>query len=288
MKKTILSLILEIGKTAIGCALFALGFDLFLMPGGMNAGGLSGLAMIFVHVFGIGTVGVITALMNVPLFILAGVKIGKKFFVGSILGMLFSSAFIDLFAFLPVPQVDPLIGAIYGGVICGAGLGFVFAAGVSTGGSDIIVRLLKLKYRHVPIGVISMCFDAVVVILTGIVYRDVNAALYTGIAIFISGKIIDVVVYSFDYSNVALIITSRYEEVAQVISDKLARGATYLHGEGTYSRKATKVVLTAVKKQQIAELKQLVVEIDPDAFIIVQEAHQVLGDGFIRYSKDSL
>lgn len=288
MKDKVWSLALDILKTAIGCALFALGFDLFLMPGGMNAGGLSGLAMVFVHLTNFGSVGTLTALLNVPLFILAGMKIGKKFFVGSFLGMAFSSVFIDLFALLPVPQTEPLIAAIYGGVICGAGLGFVFAAGVSTGGSDIIVRLLKLKYRHVPIGVISMCFDAAVAVLTGVVYQDVNSALYTGIAIFISGKIIDMVVYSFDYSTVALIITKDYEQIAQTISDRLERGATFLHGEGTYSRKETKVVLTAVKKQQVAELKELVVEIDPDAFIIVQEAHQVLGDGFIRYSKDSL
>lgn len=288
MKNKIWSTLLDVIKTAIGCALFALGFDLFLMPGGMNAGGLSGLAMILVHVTGLGTVGVVSALMNVPLFILGGMKIGKKFFLGSLMGMLFSSVFIDLFAALPVPQVEPMIGALYGGLVCGIGLGFVFAAGVSTGGSDIIVRLLKLKWRHVPIGVISMCFDACVAVLTGIVYREVSSALYTGIAIYITGKIIDMVVYSFDYSKVALIITKEYEQVAQVISDKLERGATYLYGEGTYSRKETKVVLTAVKKQQIAELKELVVHIDPDAFIIVQEAHQVLGDGFIRYSKDAL
>lgn len=288
MKKTVLSVILDITKTAIGCALFALGFDLFLLPGGMNAGGLSGLAMILVHILGLGTVGAVTAIMNIPLFVLACMKISKKFFVGSFVGMAFSAVFIDLFSMLPVPQVEPLLGALYGGVICGSGLGFVFAAGVSTGGSDIIVRLLKLKWRHVPIGVISICFDACVALLTGIVYQDVNSALYSGIAIFITGKIIDMVVYSFDYSKVALIITAHYEDVAQVISDKLERGATYLHGEGTYSRKPTKVVLTAVKKQQIAELKQLVVEIDPDAFIIVQEAHQVLGDGFIHYSKDNL
>lgn len=288
MKNKVWSTLLDVIKTAIGCALFALGFDMFLMPGGMNAGGLSGLAMVFTHVTNIGSVGFITALLNIPLFFLAGMKIGKKFFLGSLMGMLFSSVFIDLFAMLPALQVEPLIGAVYGGLICGAGLGFVFAAGVSTGGSDIIVRLLKLKWRHVPIGVISICFDACVAILTGIVYRDVNSALYSGIAIYITGKIIDVVVYSFDYSKVALIITKEYEQVAQVISDKLERGATYLYGEGTYSRKETKVVLTAVKKQQVAELKELVVGIDPDAFIIVQEAHQVLGDGFIRYSKDAL
>lgn len=286
--KKVWNLVWELVKTAAGCAIFALGFDLFLLPGGMNAGGLSGLAMVFVHLTDLGTVGIVTALLNVPLFILAGVKVGKKFFLGSFVGMVFSSAFIDLFAGIPAPQIEPLLGALYGGVVCGAGLGFVFAAGVSTGGSDIIVRLLKLKWRHVPIGVINMCFDAAVAVVTGIVYQDMRSALYTGIAIFVSGKLVDMVVYSFDYSKVALIITTHYEQVARDISDKLARGATYLHGEGTYSGKATKVVLTAVKKQQIAELKQLVVDIDPDAFIILQDAHQVLGDGFIRYSKDSL
>ena len=288
MKSQAWNAVWNILKTAVGCALFALGFDLFLLPGGMNAGGLSGLAMVFVHLTELGSVGTITALMNIPLFVLAGMKIGKKFFVGSFFGMIFSSFFIDVFTLIPAPDVEPLIGALYGGLICGAGLGFVFTAGVSTGGSDIIVRLLKLKWRHVPIGVINTCFDACVAVLTGIVYRDVNSALYSGIAIFIAGKIIDVVVYSFDYSKVALIITRDYEQVTREISKKLDRGATYLHGEGSYSHRATKVILTAVKKQQVAELKELVVDIDPDAFIIVQEAHQVLGDGFIRYSKDAL
>ena len=197
MKTRYWSTVLDILKTAIGCAIFALGFDLFLLPGGMNAGGLSGLAMVFVHLTDLGSVGLVTALLNIPLFVLAGLKIGKKFFLGSLIGMAFSSVFIDVLAWLPVPDVEPLLGAVYGGLICGAGLGFVFAAGVSTGGSDIVVRLLKLKYRHVPIGVISMSFDACVAILTGIVFRDVNSALYTGIAIFISGKIIAAAILFF-------------------------------------------------------------------------------------------
>ncbi len=280
--------ILEIAKIAVGCALFGLGFNLFLVPNELNAGGLSGLAMIIVHVLGIGTVGTVTAIMNLPLFAIGGLKIGKKFFFGSLIGMLFSSVFLDAFAILPTPQTEPLIGALYGGVICGIGLGMVFVSGVSTGGSDIIVRLLKLKYQNVPIGTISICFDLCVVVLTGLVFRDITPALYSGVVIFITGQVIDAVVYRFDYSKVALIITKEYDKVAQVISDELERGATFLHGEGCYRHEATKVVLTAVKKQQLADLKRLVVEIDPDAFIIVQEAHQVLGDGFARYSKDAL
>ena len=202
--------------------------------------------------------------------------------------MFTSSLLIDIFALIPFVSPEPLLGALYGGVLCGLGLGLVFACGTSTGGSDILVRLLKLRWRNVPIGRISMAFDALVVILTGLVFRDVTKALYTGITVFVCGQVVDAVVYRFDYSKVALIISSEYEKIAREIGIKLDRGATYLHGEGTYSGNQTKVVLAAVKKQQIAELKELVTNIDPNAFIIVQEAHQVLGDGFSRYSKDSL
>ena len=288
MKYSIVTVLKDTLITAFGCALFGLGFSLFLEPNGLNAGGLSGLAMVLVHLTNFGTVGIITALMNIPLFILAGMKVGKKFFVGSFVGMAFSSLFIDLFAKIPAPELEPLICCLYGGAVCGVGLGFIFAAGVSTGGSDIIVRLLKLRWRNVPIGVINICFDTGVASLTGLVFWDISVALYSGVAIFITGQVIDIVVYRFDYSKVALIITKQYDAVAEAISDKLERGATFLHGEGTYSHQDTKVVLTAIKKQQLAELKALVVDLDPDAFIIVQEAHQVLGDGFKRYHKDSL
>ena len=274
--------------TVFGSAVFALGFALFLMPNDMNPGGISGLAQVLVEVLGFGSVGTLAILINLPLFLLGGVKIGRKFFFGSLIGMLLSNALIDALAMIPFPVVEPLMGVLYGGVLCGVGLGIVFMAGTSTGGSDILVRLLKLRYRNVPIGQISMAFDVIVVILTGIVFQDITKALYTGLTAFLCGKMVDAVVYRFDYSTVVLIISSEYEAIAKNIGLKLDRGATFLHGEGTYSHHQTKVVLAAIKKQQLAELKELVTEIDPRAFIIVQEAHQVLGDGFSRYSKDSL
>ena len=274
--------------TVLGSAVFAFGFAVFLEPNDMNAGGISGLAQVAVELTGLGSVGTLSILINLPLFILGGLKIGKRFFAGSLLGMLLSSVLIDFFSAFAAFEFEPLVGVLYGGVLCGLGLGIVFVAGTSTGGSDILVRLLKLKYRNVPIGQISMSFDAVVVLLTGLVFQDVTKALYTGITVFICGQVIDAVVYRFDYSKVALIISPEYEAIAQEIGRKLDRGATFLHGEGSFSHKSTKVVLTAVKKQQVAELKELVMGIDPGAFIIVQEAHQVLGDGFARYSKDSL
>lgn len=287
MKKGIQTAI-WIGKLIVGGVLFALGFNLFLVPNGLNAGGLSGLSMVLVHMLSFGSVGAVTMIINLPLFLFGGKKIGKRFFIGSLIGMAALSAAIDLLASLPVPGTEPLIAALYGGALCGIGIGIVFAAGASTGGSDIVVRLLKMRYQHVPIGMISMCFDLTVAVLTGLVFQDISRTLYSGVAIFVTGKVIDAVVYRFDYSKVAIIISKQYETIAREVGQKLDRGATFLHGQGVYSGNETKVVLTAVKRQQIADLKALVVQIDPDAFIIVQEAHQVLGDGFARYSKDSL
>ena len=275
-------------KTIVGSTIYAAGFACFLMPNDMSPGGISGLALVITELTGFGSVGLWSIMMNLPLFIMGGVKIGKRFFAGSMLGMFLSSVMIDVFTWSELYVMESLLAMLYGGVVCGLGLGMVFTAGTSTGGTDILARLLKLKYRNAPIGQISMTCDALVVVLTGLIYQDLNKALYTGIALFLSAKVMDAVIYSFDYSKVALIISSEYEAIAQAIGKRLDRGATFLHGEGSYSHMGTKVVLAAVKKQQLTELKELVMEIDPKAFVIVQEAHQVLGDGFSRYSKTSL
>ena len=134
-------------STLLGSLIFALGFDLFLVPNDLNPGGISGLSVIIVEVLGFGSVGTLSILINLPLFALGGIKIGKRFFIGSLIGMVSSSVLIDLLVLLPAPQSEPLLGALYGGVVCGAGLGMVFVAGTSTGGSDILVRLLKLRFR---------------------------------------------------------------------------------------------------------------------------------------------
>lgn len=277
-----------IAATILGSAVFALGFSCFLLPNEISPGGISGLALVAVELLKFGSVGSLAILINLPLFLFAGLKIGRRFFFGSLTGMLVSSALIDVFALISMPATEPLIGALYGGALCGLGLGAVFAAGASTGGSDILVRLLKLRWRDVPIGQISMCFDGMVAVITGIVFQDLNKALYTGVAVFLCGKIMDAVVYRFDYSKVALIITREHQAIAEAINARLDRGATFLRGEGSYTHQEMMVVLTAVKRQQITELKELVMELDPAAFVIVQEAHQVLGDGFSRYHRNAL
>lgn len=275
-------------RLVVGCGLFGLGFDLFLLPNGLNAGGLSGLAMVIVSLLGTGSVGVISALLNIPLFAVAGFRLGRRFLLLSLAGTLTSAAFLELFSYIPAPVVEPLLAAIYGGSLCGLGVGAVFTAGGSTGGSDIVIRLMKQRWRGIPIGTLAILFDVTVAGITGIIFRDLSRALYSAIAVFISGQVVDAVVYRFDYSRVAWIISRHHEKIAAEIGNRLGRGATFLQGEGSYRHKPTFVVLTAVRRQQLPQLRELVAAVDPDAFMIVQEAHQVLGDGFLRYSRETL
>ena len=276
---------------AVGSAIFSLGFDLFLEPAGISCGGVSGIAMLIVYATKSKflTVGILSALINLPLFFFGYHKIGKLFFFGSLLGMVVTSVGFDLFArILPIPKTEPLVAAIFGGVIIGAGLGIVFIAGASTGGVDIVARLLKLKFRNFPIGKILLCMDLCTAVATGIVYGEFNNTLYSVITLVLSSFVLDKVVYGMDYAKVALIISDRYEEIAQAIDTQLDRGVTLLHGQGFYLRSDKFVLLSAIKRKQLAQLKDLVMSIDPSAFIILQDAHQVLGDGFKRYDRNEL
>lgn len=292
MKKSIWDRFGWIICTVIGSFIFGAGYALFLAPCDLNAGGISGLSAVLVELLNKDgkipflSVGTLTILINLPLFAFGGIRIGKRFFFGSLLGMMLSSVVMDYFPF--ALDVEPLVGALYGGVLVGIGVGMVFLAGASTGGADIVVRLVRLKARNMNVGQIAMSFDAIVICFTGIVFGDITNALYTGIAVFLTGKLMDAVVYGFDNSKVAWIISREHERVVEEIGRALGRGATYLYAQGTYTKTDNKVILVAVYPKQVAELKDLVTSVDPNAFIIMQDAHKVLGDGFAKHDKDGL
>lgn len=275
-----------LGLILLGSAIFSLGFDLFLEPNQLNTGGVTGIAMILVHVLKWSSVGKLAAILNVPLFLLGYHHMGRKFFFGSLLGMLSSSFFLELFSHLPIPETEPLLGALYGGVLAGAGLGLVFLSGASTGGTDIISRLLKKRFRGFGLGKLTLAVDLVVVTLTGIVFKDFSKTLYCVITLYVSSLVLDGVIYNLDYSTVALIITDHKAEVSKAIEVGLDRGVTVLQGRGGYTGKEKSVLLSAIRRRQVPELKDLVRDTDPDAFMILQEAHQVLGNGFKRYSDE--
>lgn len=273
---------------AIGSAIFALGFDLFLAPNQIGAGGVSGLAMVVNAFLPMISVGAFSIVVNIPLFIAGYRFVGRKFFWGSLLGMFLSSLLIDLFTLLPEIPTEPLLGAIYGGLLTGIGCGIVFMQGASTGGVDIAGRLLKYKFSGIPIGKLMLLVDMIIAVITGIAFRDLNKVLYCIVALFVTSEALDAVVYRFDYSYVAMIITDQDETIRDAIAAQLDRGCTYLQGQGAYTGQPKKVIYCAIKRQQVAELKELVMNADPNAFFVLQEAHQVLGEGFDRYSKHQL
>ena len=273
---------------ALGCALFSLGFYLFLQPNQINVGGVSGIGQLLTHLTGFGSVALWSVLINVPLFLVSIRGVGKKFFVGSLCGMLLSNLFLSLFERIPAPVTEPLLATLYGGLLTGLGLGLVFVAGASTGGVDIVARLLRPSFPNFPIGRIMLAIDIVTVTLTGVVFGDINKALYSAVTLYVCSMVLDGVVYGLDYSVVALVISDQHQTICQEITSKLDRGITILRGQGYYSGQDKRVILCAIKKRQAAELKELVMGIDPAAFVILQEAHQVVGEGFKRYSKNDL
>ena len=289
MKERALPAVRELFLIALGSAVFALGFDLFLAPHAFGAGGVSGLAVVVCRFVPWMSVGLFSFLLNIPLFLAGRRMVGRKFFWGSLAGMLISSVLIDtLDGILPPVNTEPLLGAIFGGLLVGGGCGIVFMQGASTGGGDIAARLLKYRFQELPIGKLMLLIDLCIAGITGIAFRDLNKVLYCVVALFVSSEAMDAVVYGLDYSYVAMIITDREETIRDEIDKRLGRGCTYLHGEGSYSRVPKNVVYCAIRRQQVAELKALVMEADPDAFLVLQEAHQVLGEGFQRYSRGSL
>lgn len=274
-----------------GSLISSTGFVMFFEPSGINCGGISGVAMLIKYVAKSPyvTIGLVSAIINIPLFLVGFKKIGKYFFFGSMLGMVISAVGFDLLgAIVPIPEVEPLVAVIFGASIIGFGLGVVFLAGASTGGVDILARLLKLKFRNCPIGKLILAFDMGTAIATGIVYKDFNNTLYSALALFLVSVVLDYVVYSMDYAKVALVITDKHEEVAKAIAIDMERGLTLLDGKGYYTRADKQVILCAVKRKQVAELKELIYRVDPQAFVILQDAHQVLGDGFKRYDRNEL
>lgn len=287
-RKLVLRSVKNLVLMAVGCSIFGLGFNLFLQPNHINVGGVSGIGQLLLHVTGVGSVAMWAVIINVPLFFISIKGVGREFFLGSLLGMAMSNLAVQLFSNVTAPQIDPLLAALYGGLLCGAGLGLVFLTGASTGGVDIVGRLLRPTFPNLPIGRIIMCIDIVTVSLAGLAFRDINTTLYSAVTLYVTEIALDGVVYGLDYSTVALIISDSYEAISRAIGEKLERGVTILDGHGYYSGQEKKVLLSAIKKRQAAELKRLVMDIDPNAFIILQESHQVLGEGFKRYSKNDL
>lgn len=273
---------------ALGSLIFGLAFDWFFAPNLIAMGGVTGLAQVLNVLLPWASLGVLSFLLNVPLFLAGWHYIGFHLLATSLFSMVVSSAAIDVFAAIwTFPPMDPMLATIFGGAVMGVGFGAVFSQGATTGGVDIIARLLALKYPWLPLGKLLLIPDAIVLMLVAITFGQVETALYGAVGMFIATWVMDAVLYGLDTSKVAYVITDRWQEIAEMLMREQDRGVTYLYGEGAYTGQEKRVLLVAFKQKDIVELKRSVHSMDPQAFMIVCNTHEVLGEGFAEYQKEN-
>ncbi|MEQ2456418.1 YitT family protein [Flavonifractor hominis] len=288
MKHSVYQYVKSYAIITLGSLLYALAYNIFYAPNLVAMGGLTGLGQVLNALIPVLPVGTTVFVMNVPLFFMGWKFIGGHLLVSSLYAMTLSSFAIDLmnmvYQFQPM---DPMLASIFGGALLGLGIGLVFSKGATTGGTDLIARLLKLKFAWLPMGTLVLIPDFIVIALAAIAFGKVESALYGIVSLFVTTKVMDTVLYGLDSSKVAYIISDSCRAIADAVM-AMDRGATILHGEGAYSGDEKKVLMVAFKQKEIVPLKEMVNQIDPHAFLIVCDAHDVLGEGFRTYSKNDI
>ena len=273
----------------VGSILYGFAFDWFYTPNLIGYGGITGVGQVVNAFIPAIPIGMFVLVINIPLFILGWKFIGGHLLVTSLYSMVVSSVAVDAFALIiDFQPMDQMLAAVCGGALIGLSLGIIFAKGATTGGTDLIARLVKLKLPWISMGNMLLVIDTAVVVLVALAFGNLTTALYGFIAQVVCAYVTDLVLYGLDTSKVAYIITDRPRPVIEAIDRLLDRGVTILHGEGGYSGQPKQVLLCAFKQKQIVPLKQLIHQLDPEAFLIVCDAHEVLGLGFRRYQQGEL
>ncbi len=273
-------------QVVFGSVVYAVGFQLFMFPNHIVAGGLTGISMILNRFTG-WPVGMMVLIMNVPLFLIAWRHFGTGYLVSSLVGTAVSSVLVDLIAMTGIVATnEPMLGCIIGGVIKGLGLGIIYYVGASTGGVDIIAKMLRVRYQQINFGTIVLLLDLVIVVAYAMVLKQYESAMYSLIGMYVVSKVVDLVLYGLDNSSLCYIITEKSEELTQeIISGHVHRGVTILEGEGAYSHSRKHVIMCVIKRTQMGEMRRLVRRVDDRAFFIVTDAKNVFGNGFENISE---
>ncbi len=264
----------------IGCLLYAAAMNVFNVPNQIAPGGVSGIAMLLNHLFHT-PIGLMVLAINVPIFLIAWKFLGWRFLLNSMIATVLLSVSIDVTApFLPAYQGDRLLAALFGGVLSGAGMALIFIRGATTGGVDIISRLLRRKWPHLPMGRLIMFCDLVVVAAAWIVYGNMESALYAIIVIFVSGQVIDYIMYGTGNGKMLFVVTTHAKEIADAVTKEMHRGVSILPVRGGYTGEDKNMLICAVRSSEVARLSRIIRRIDQNPFIVVAEAGEILGEGF--------
>ena len=278
-KYNIPKIIIEIILTIIGSGTMAIGVSLFLLPNQLSSGGIAGIATITYYLLKI-PMGTMILLINIPLFLFSFFKIGKSFFVKSLIGTISLSYFIDFFDKFDPLTNDRLLACIYGGILIGLGTAILLKGSSSTGGSDLISFIIKeYKPSIRPSNVITL-IDIGIIALNVIFFREIEIGLYSAIAIYIMGKIIDILFEGIDFTKLLLIISNHTEEIAKEIGQKVQRGATGIYGKGMYTNEDKLILMCAASRGDVNRIKLIAKKIDPKSFIIITNSREVVGLGF--------
>ncbi|NLI21261.1 MAG: YitT family protein [Clostridiales bacterium] len=264
-------------QIVLGCTLGAAAYPMFLVPNAIAPGGLTGVATIL-HTLFRTPVGTLSLLMNVPLFIAGYRAMGHVFAFRSLLATILFSLLIDWLP-LPVVTTDRLLGSLFGGVLMGVGLGLILRGGATTGGSDMVARMVHMRFQHLSVGAFLFFIDFCVVLAAGF-FLQVEAALYAFISIYAGSRVIDLVVQGFDRQKACYVITTATETVKDKLMSELGRGLTILSGRGGYKGEDRPVLLCIVGAQEVQRLKLIVRMQDEHAFVFITDAYEVLGEGF--------
>lgn len=277
----------EWGLIILGAATYAVGFQFFFYPNDIIAGGVTGISTIINLLTG-APVGVVSIIINIPLFAFAWKKFGTRFMLMSLVGMALTYIFVDLFALIDFAATDDLfLAGTIGACLNGAGLGLVYRAGATTGGIDIVAKILRRRYPYINFGTFVLVLDIAIIAVFAVIYREWEAAMYAVIAMFVVTRAIDVMLYGLDTSKVCYLISEeKSTELERAITETMHRGVTRLHGEGGYTGAEREVLMCVIKKRQITDLRKIVRAVDPAAFFVVTDANDVFGNGFGNIQDD--
>ncbi len=258
---------------------YGLAISQFLDPNDIAPGGVSGLSMIINRIINI-EVGTIILMINVPILLLGLYKFGLKFLISTIYATVMGSVFTNILAVYPPITADPLLATICGSAIASIAIGFIFKAGATTGGTDIIVKVLRLKFPHLKTGRLFLMCDMVVVLLSAFVFEHIDSALYAAIGVFLMSIVFDIVLYGADGAKLIYIISNEWQAIATRLLVELDVGVTYLEGEGAYSNELKRVIMCVVRRQIAPQVEEIVKEEDGNAFMIVSSAAEIYGEGY--------
>ena len=277
MKKTTAFVFTIIGTMVTGFAIGA-----FLTPNMIVGGGASGISTILFHTLGIQP-GVSFFILNI-LFLIIGLKVlGKQFILKTLIGITLLSLFTQIFNLLPIYTENLILSAIFGGVLYGLGIGMSFAAGASTGGTDIIGRIIQTKFSFVPIGKMLLFIDGIIIVISFVIFKNIELTLFGIFTLFVSSYSIDFIISKLNVSRIAFVITDKGEEISKTLVSTSPRGVTLIDVKGVYTNSEKKMLFCALKESESEEFQKKILEIDANAFIVFSESQRIKGNGFYLY-----